>query len=270
MKLFLSFLVLAVSFTSFCQKELVYFPAGSDVLENEINLFIDTKNPESLVNILKKEIKRSEVLGGDGQISFAFNSFYGEEGYFPAAVLPDNFFKDVYGDTSEMSFKGYYCNKGKVDGVEIMNCENYYSLDRIDGIVFLEGISQEKLKSLNENMEDIDGYQNFYGQDRIGFVRNIEFKDKLDTNEVKVQKCITFSIPLNSVVEITKDKNWLKLYKTMKNKAIKDIVYETNAKINTKSIFYLDYKNIQEISNLFYHISSEMKDLQFGLVVFNY
>jgi hypothetical protein len=268
MKIYLSFFFLSVSFLSFCQNELVYFPVGSDVLENEINLFVDLKNPESLINILKKEIKRSEVLGGEGQISFVFNSFYDIENNIPVAGLPENFFKTVYGDTSEMDFKGYSCSKAVIDGVERSVCDNYYSLDNIRGIVFLEGISFEKLKSLNENTEAVEeGYQTFYGQDRIGFVRNVEFKDKLDSNEVTVQQCITFSIPLTSVVEITKDKNWLKLYKTMKKEAIKDDEISTK---KSKKIYTLDYKNIQEISNIFYHNSSQFTDLHFGLVLFNY
>jgi hypothetical protein len=265
MKIFLSFLLVFVSFTSFCQQELVYFSASNDVLENEINLFIGTKNPESLVNILKKEIKRSEVLGGGGQISFVFNSVEEvEDGQVCAAVLPEKFFNDVSDDTSEMNFKGHNCYKGLIDGVERMSCDTYYSLDDIVGIVFLEGISQEKLMSLNENMEGWD--QNFYGQDRIGFVREIDFKDKLDSNLVNVQHCITFSIPINSVVELTKNKNWFKLYKTMKNKATKAFDDEQN----TRRMFYIDYKNIQEISNKFYHISSEERDLQFGFTIFNY
>jgi hypothetical protein len=267
MKLFLSFLVLAVSFISFCQKELVYFSSNNDDLKNELSLFIDKKNPESLVNIMKKEIKRSEVLSGEGQISFVFNDFGDIEQSVPIAGLPYNFFKDVYDDTTEMNFKGYDCYKTTIDSVETINCYNYYSLDNIVGVVFLEGLSKEKLMSLNENTENMeDGTYDFYSQDRIGFVQNIGFKDKLDSNDATVQQCITFSIPLNSVVEITKDKNWLKLYKTMKNKALKE--YEPNTKGG--KMYYIDYTNIQAISNKFYHISSNERDLQFGFVIFNY
>ena len=269
MKMFLNFLFLSVSFLSFCQKELVYFPANGSDLENEIDLFLSKKNPESLINILKKEIKRSEVLGGEGQISFVFNSFGDLENNVPVTGLPENFFKSVYGDTSEMNFKGYFCDNKVVEGVGSTYCDQYYSLDNIIGIVFLQGISEENLKSLNESTEvGEDGYQQFYGQDRIGFVRSVEFKDKLDSNEVNVQQCITFSIPLSSVVEITQDKSWFKLYKNMKNEALK--IYDMNTKISSGEIYIIDYKNIQQISNSFYHISSESRDLNFGLTIFNY
>lgn len=273
MKNLFLFITLIVSFLSSGQNEIIYIsvsPKNSEY-QDIINLFVNQKDPESLVNILKKEIKKSEFFGEEtSKSTFRFRYFDDLENKIPVVGLHSNLFKNLGEDTIEMNLKGYSCATRNRDGIEAMTCDEYYSLDGLAGIVLLKGIKKETLEKLNINSNseeyNFNDYTNFYGQDRIGFVRLFAIKNKIDSTEIDLKKCITFSIPISSVVKLTNNKSWEKNYKNLFKKTIASVQKQPKHK---DSILF-DYKNVKAISDQFYHESDYRYDLHFGLKIFSY
>ena len=274
MKNLFLFITLIVSFSSISQNEIVYIRSSKkSQLQNEISLILNENNSESLINVLKREIRRSEIIKRDDKtISIKFNDIFGgnEANEIYVAGLQNSVLDNLSTDTTEFKIKGFKCRNLSTpyeSDNQSLYCESYYSLDYIEGVVYLEGISQEKFSTLKNTLnkgEELEAYEKFYGEDRIGFVRTLEFKDDLDSNNIISKKCISFSIPISYLDKISED-NWAKVIYKLRKKAIKQAINDEDY----KDVLLMNYKNIKGISEMFYFDRIGL-DLHFGLNIFNY
>lgn len=274
MKNLFLFITLVVSFSSISQNEIVYIRSSKkSQLQNEISLILNENNSESLINVLKREIRRSEIIKRDDKtISIKFNDIFrgNEANEIYVAGLQNSVLDNLSTDTTEFKIKGFKCRNLSTpyeSDNQSLYCESYYSLDYIEGVVYLEGISQEKFSTLKNTLnkgEELEAYEKFYGEDRIGFVRTLEFKDDLDSNNIISKKCISFSIPISYLDKISED-NWAKVIYKLRKKAIKQAINDEDY----KDVLIMNYKNIKGISEMFYFDRIGL-DLHFGLNIFNY
>jgi hypothetical protein len=133
---------------------------------------------------------------------------------------------------------------------EITTCENYYSLDNIDGIVLF-------------NYHDTKEEDYPYFDNRIGFVKTI-YNNQFSGNELdwETKKVITFSTSLDQLTDILeRSSDWDKLISKAHKKVRK----------NSDSTEYKEFNSTQvkEISS-FFLVVPEVFDNHFGQVIFDF
>jgi hypothetical protein len=288
MKHILFTLTIFICFLSFCQNGILYIDRSSSLFKGEMDAFLNENNPQSLINLLKKELRRSEISGESESIfEFNFNGFsdgYHEQfneyfdsegegdrkikGFIQVAGLAPKFLSDLVGDTNSLKIKSHYCMI-KNDGTKY--CNAYHSLEDIEGVVFLEEDFSQEIEVGEEVISDrkydeIFEERGFYRKTRIGFVRTFRFKNELNPNEVLEKKCITFSIPISTVEKMGWGYKFEKMYLDLKKKSLK----QQKKDISGKELFFMDYSNVKEIAKTFYYSTSKYKDLHFGIKIFQY
>lgn len=276
---------------SFSQNGILYIDTNSTLFKSDMDAFLNENSPQSLINFLKKELRRSEISGEtEAVFVFDFNGFsdgfpdeFGIDlesekegvgkikGVLQVAGLDPKFLSDVVGDTSSFEVKSHYDCLTKFDGT--IYCNSYYSMDDIQGVVFIEeDFSQENfieegvVESENNYYEFFDE-KNFYNKTRIGFVRTFKFKNELNPNEIIEKKCITFSIPLSTIENMGWNYGFDKMYYNyFKKKSLKQQKKDNSG----KELFFTEYSNVKEIAKTFYYSTSKYKDLHFGIKIFQY
>ena len=289
MKYILFTLTVFICFLSFCQNGILYIDRSSSLFKAEMDAFLNENNPQSLINTLKKELTRSEISGETEAIFlFNFNGFsdgfpeeFGDEnvlekegvgkikGFLQVAGLAPKFLSDVVGDTNSLKVKSHNDCLTNYDGTKY--CNSYYSLDDIQGVVFLEedfyqGIEVGEEVISDNKYEEFFDERGFYSKTRIGFVRTFKFKNELNPNEVLEKKCITFSIPISTVEKMGWGYKFEKMYMDLKKKSLK----QQKKDISGKDLFFKEYSNVKEIAKTFYYSTSKYKDLHFGIKIFQY
>jgi hypothetical protein len=287
MKYILFTLTLIICYLSFSQNGILYIDKNSTLFKSEMDAFLNENSPQSLINFLKKELRRSEISGEtEAVFVFNFNQFsdgyydqFGDEielekegvgkikGILQVAGLASKFLSDVVGDTNILKIKPHHYI---IDNEGIKNYNSYYCLDDIQGVVFLEAdFSQENFFKEGEFEVNYDEFFNegdFYNKTRIGFVRTFKIKNELNPNEIIEKKCVTFSIPLSSVEKMGWGYKFEKMYMELKKKSLK----QQKKDITGKEFFLMEYSNVKEIAKTFYYSTSKYKDLHFGIKIFQY
>jgi hypothetical protein len=288
MKYILFTLTIFICFLSFCQNGILYIDRSSSLFKFEMDAFLNENNPQSLINFLKKELRRSEISGESESIfEFNFNMFadgYQEDqfkeyfdsgregdriikGYIQVAGLEPKFLSDLIGDTNSLKIKSQYC---MIENDGTKYCNAYHSLEDIEGVVFLEEDFSQENRFEGEEEDNTQGEvfyeRGFYSKTRIGFVRTFKFKNELNPNEIIEKKCITFSIPISSLENMGWGYKFENDYMNLKKKSLK---HQKND-IYGKELFFMDYSNVKEIAKTFYYSTSKYKDLHFGIQIFQY
>jgi len=287
MKYILFTLTLIICYLSFSQNGILYIDKNSTLFKSEMDAFLNENSPQSLINFLKKELRRSEISGEtEAVFVFNFNQFsdgyydqFGDEielekegvgkinGILQVAGLASKFLSDVVGDTNILKIKPHHYI---IDNEGIKNYNSYYCLDDIQGVVFLEAdFSQENFFKEGEfevNYDEFFDERDFYNKTRIGFVRTFKIKNELNPNEIIEKKCVTFSIPLSSVEKMGWGYKFEKMYMELKKKSLK----QQKKDITGKEFFLMEYSNVKEIAKTFYYSTSKYKDLHFGIKIFQY
>jgi hypothetical protein len=288
MKYILFTLTLIICYLSFSQNGILYIDKNSTLFKSEMDAFLNENSPQSLINFLKKELRRSEISGEtEAVFVFNFNQFsdgyydqFGDEielekegvgkikGILQVAGLASKFLSDVVGDTNILKIKPHHYI---IDNEGIKNYNSYYCLDDIEGVVFLEEDFSQEIEVGEEVISDrkydeIFEERGFYRKTRIGFVRTFRFKNELNPNEVLEKKCITFSIPISTVEKMGWGYKFEKMYMDLKKKSLK----QQKKDISGKELFFMDYSNVKEIAKTFYYSTSKYKDLHFGIKIFQY
>jgi hypothetical protein len=302
MKFLITITLSLFSISAWSQNEIVYISSGPlEKFDAQIeNYFFDEKNSESIINLLKKEIKRQQLGAFDKEdykmISFGddfsdFNEFNQNESEDQIMVMGVHQELVNSVDTSDNQLNGYFCenefntiiNSEGEDSImynyesdsyytvgnEIRNCSYYYSLDDITGIVFIEGFDDLELQELESiNISEKSYYTNI----RIGFVKklhhgfNPEFGEYNETKE-----CITFSTTIEALEAITGKSDIYKNYKKIRKFALKEIGKLDDSQKGYKGLNVFDLDEINEISNFFISdTSGTVKDPHFGITLFKY
>jgi hypothetical protein len=278
-----------ICYLSFSQNGILYIDKNSTLFKSEMDAFLNESSPESLINFLKKELRRSEISGvTEAVFVFNFNQFsdgyydqFGENigfdednvgkihGFVQVAGLAPKFLGDVVGDTNSLKIKSHYC---MIDNDGTKYCNSYYSLENIEGVVFLEedwdgqNLNGENLESSDHEEGEIFDEYGIYSKTRIGFVRTFKFKNESNPNDIIEKKCVTFSIPLSSVEKMGWGYKFENMYKDLKKNSLK----QQKKNNNGKELFFTDYRNVKEIAKTFYYSTSKYKDLHFGIKIFQY
>jgi hypothetical protein len=302
MKTILLTIVSVLSFTAFSQQKIVYL-STKDVknIDNEIaNSIFNLKSEFSVINMLKKELKRYELYAfenGEPTEFFCFENFDSANDF----KISEGINKDIFGfvgvpstllpliDTTENQINSSNCeteyiqlknvegedsliidfNSGETlyQYAENRFCEFYFSLDDICGIVLMDGFNNENLEYLEEYGIQVG---NFYTNARIGFVKTLNYIIDWPEQDFVSRKCITFSSTIGELEKIT-GVNLKKEYNKLSKKALKLNDKESKSKSAKSGISVFDISEVNELANFFCHETLfTVKDPHLGITLFNY